>query len=319
MVRGRKKDMSIPVSRTIALQRDYRERKAKYVAHLEDKCKSLEEQNARLIEEVKELRRLSSSKEQNNPGSGLECGLEEVTKNEAFGNVIKTLSAAMSSIQNFQHLAEGQDSPHSSSSTPPTSVTSSSSLSSDISSPSSYSAFRMQSSARCLTNIAGRTSFSPAVDSYASDHPSATPSPSPSFGDAPGSQINYQRTGNASDNSYSASHYWDETSSARCLSYFGSDKPNVRQTTNSELLPPQGSALTLQGAAKALSDLSSNVLMNHSAFRSSSSVYPTTLPSVSGYADNIVSAGQPSHMRSSVYGGGYGMPIRGESYMPASG
>lgn len=82
MVRGRKKDMTIPVSRTIALQRDYRERKAKYVSDLEDKCKSLEEQNARLNEEITELREMLSEREQHNPGPDLElleCGIE-VTK-----------------------------------------------------------------------------------------------------------------------------------------------------------------------------------------------------------------------------------------------
>ncbi|KAJ3754704.1 hypothetical protein EV360DRAFT_15089, partial [Lentinula raphanica] len=93
MVRGRKKDMTIPVSRTIALQRDYRERKARYVADLEDKCRSLEDQNAQLIQEVKELRRMLDQREH--------------IPDEALGDIMKTLSAAMSSIQNFQHLAEG--------------------------------------------------------------------------------------------------------------------------------------------------------------------------------------------------------------------
>ncbi|KAJ3983977.1 hypothetical protein F5890DRAFT_1374266, partial [Lentinula detonsa] len=105
MVRGRKKDMTIPVSRTIALQRDYRERKAKYVTDLEDKCKLLEEQNVRLIEEVKELRRIMGQRE-HIPESSMD--LLNCRTEEAFGDIMKTLSAAMTSIENFQHLAEGQ-------------------------------------------------------------------------------------------------------------------------------------------------------------------------------------------------------------------
>ncbi|KAJ3810354.1 hypothetical protein EV368DRAFT_80682 [Lentinula lateritia] len=317
MVRGRKKDMTIPVSRTIALQRDYRERKAKYVSDLEDKCKSLEEQNARLNEEISELRELLSKREQRTPGPNLElleCGIE-VSKKEAFGDVIKTLSAAMNSIQNFTHLAEGQRNSNSSSSTPAASVASSSSLSSRASSSSDpYSAYQMQASTRCPSSVVESPTFSSSVVGYASNHRNVTPSPSPSFADTPISQSNYQNTGN----SYSASDYWNENS-GRFMGYLDSDKPHVRPSQHSELTPHQGrstSNLALEDAAQALSNLSSDVLSIQTPFRRSSSGYTTSMESdnFSGYADHMP-AGQSSNLRSTVYESRYGngMAIRNSS------
>jgi len=52
MTRGRRKDLSIPPSRALLQQRDYRARKARYVADLEDRVRRVEEENARLKEEV---------------------------------------------------------------------------------------------------------------------------------------------------------------------------------------------------------------------------------------------------------------------------
>ncbi|KAF8829819.1 hypothetical protein F5879DRAFT_357032 [Lentinula edodes] len=315
MVRGRKKDMTIPVSRTIALQRDYRERKAKYVSDLEDKCKSLEEQNARLNQEITELREMLSEREQRNPGPDLElleCGIE-VTKKEAFGDVIKTLSAAMNSIQNFTHLAKGQRNSHTSSSTPAASVASSSSLSSGASSSSDpFSAYQMPAPTRCPSSVVESPSFSSSVVGYASNHRNATPSPSPSFADTTVSQSNYQNTGN----SYSASDYWNESSS-RSMGYFDSDKPHVRLSHHSELTPHQGrstSNLAIEDAAQALSNSSSDVLSSQTPFRRSSSGYTTPMggDNFSGYADNMP-AGQSSHLRSTVYESRYGMAIRNSS------
>ncbi|KAJ3735534.1 hypothetical protein DFJ43DRAFT_1058134 [Lentinula guzmanii] len=327
MVRGRKKDMTIPVSRTIALQRDYRERKAKYVTDLEDKCKLLEEQNVRLIEEVKELRRIMGQRELV-PESGMDllnCRTE--VKKEAFGDIMKTLSAAMTSIENFQHLAEGQSHLplfNSSSSTPPDSVTSPSSLSSGVSSSSpSYSAYRVQP-LNCPRSVNGTSSFSPSVDGYASNHPNATPSPSPSFSDTPGSQSNYQQTGSASDTPFTASNYWNQTSSPS-INYFASAKQHLRHT-QPELVPQDrmNSDLALEDAAKALSNLSSNVLSSHPPFQRTSAMYttPVSNDSFGGYAHNMVPAGQSSRMRSNVYGCDYRMPARnssGEPYLPTSG
>lgn len=56
MTRGRKKDLTIPPTRSLVQQRDYRARKAQYVAALEDRCKRAEDENAELRKEIAELR-----------------------------------------------------------------------------------------------------------------------------------------------------------------------------------------------------------------------------------------------------------------------
>ena len=56
MTRGRKKDLTIPASRTLTQQRDYRARKAQYVSNLEARCRSAEEENTRLKKELDQAR-----------------------------------------------------------------------------------------------------------------------------------------------------------------------------------------------------------------------------------------------------------------------
>ena len=56
MTRGRKKDLTIPPSRTLVQQRDYRARKAHYVASLEERCRNAEEENIQLRTELAEAR-----------------------------------------------------------------------------------------------------------------------------------------------------------------------------------------------------------------------------------------------------------------------
>jgi hypothetical protein len=56
MTRGRKKDLSIPPSRALVHQRDYRARKAQYVNDLEERCKRAEEENERLKKELESAR-----------------------------------------------------------------------------------------------------------------------------------------------------------------------------------------------------------------------------------------------------------------------
>lgn len=56
MTRGRKKDMTIPPTRALTQQRDYRARRAQYVSDLEDKCHALEAENTCLRQEVAALR-----------------------------------------------------------------------------------------------------------------------------------------------------------------------------------------------------------------------------------------------------------------------
>jgi len=56
MPRGRKKDLTIPPTRSLVQQRDYRARRALYVANLEERCRRAEEENTRLREELNEVR-----------------------------------------------------------------------------------------------------------------------------------------------------------------------------------------------------------------------------------------------------------------------
>ena len=56
MTRGRKKDLTIPPSRSLVQQRDYRARKASYIASLEERCRKVEEENAHLREELRCMR-----------------------------------------------------------------------------------------------------------------------------------------------------------------------------------------------------------------------------------------------------------------------
>lgn len=61
MTRGRKKDITIPPTRALALQRDYRARKTQYVVDLETRCKAAEEENVRLRQELAFLRQQGRS------------------------------------------------------------------------------------------------------------------------------------------------------------------------------------------------------------------------------------------------------------------
>lgn len=56
MTRGRKKDLTIPPSRALVQQRDYRARKAQYVSELEDRCRRAEDENERLRRDLAEAR-----------------------------------------------------------------------------------------------------------------------------------------------------------------------------------------------------------------------------------------------------------------------
>ncbi|KAG5652480.1 hypothetical protein H0H81_004888 [Sphagnurus paluster] len=48
MTRGRKKDLTIPPTRALVQQRDYRARRAQYVTDLEERLKKVEEENVQL-------------------------------------------------------------------------------------------------------------------------------------------------------------------------------------------------------------------------------------------------------------------------------
>jgi hypothetical protein len=52
MTRGRKKDLTIPPTRALVQQRDYRARRAQYVNDLEERCRKVEEENAQLRKDL---------------------------------------------------------------------------------------------------------------------------------------------------------------------------------------------------------------------------------------------------------------------------
>lgn len=56
MVRGRKKDLTVPPTRQLTQQRDYRARKAQYLSELEQRCFKAEEENVRLRRELELVR-----------------------------------------------------------------------------------------------------------------------------------------------------------------------------------------------------------------------------------------------------------------------
>ncbi|KAJ6550281.1 hypothetical protein B0H19DRAFT_187804 [Mycena capillaripes] len=92
MTRGRKKDVNIPPTRTLTLQRDYRARKTQYVADLEARCKAAEEENARLRQELAFLRQQGRSPAALSPAA-------------ASALLRDNLSAAASSLSHFIQVA----------------------------------------------------------------------------------------------------------------------------------------------------------------------------------------------------------------------
>jgi len=56
MTRGRRKDTTLPPSRALMIQRAYRDRRAKYLAELEERCRKAERENERLRKELELVR-----------------------------------------------------------------------------------------------------------------------------------------------------------------------------------------------------------------------------------------------------------------------
>jgi len=56
MTRGRKKDLTIPPTRALVQQRDYRARKASYIADLEERVRVAEAENAQLRKDLEAAR-----------------------------------------------------------------------------------------------------------------------------------------------------------------------------------------------------------------------------------------------------------------------
>ncbi|KAE9403773.1 hypothetical protein BT96DRAFT_473831 [Gymnopus androsaceus JB14] len=99
MTRGRKKDLTIPPSRALAQQRDYRARKAQYLAQLEAHCRRVEQENVLLRQEIESLR------------AGLPVAASQSLNPQlvsASSDLMRDLSAASSSLERFQMLAYSQ-------------------------------------------------------------------------------------------------------------------------------------------------------------------------------------------------------------------
>jgi hypothetical protein len=56
MARGRHRDLSIPATRSLVQQREYRARKAQYVAELEQRCFKAEAENEKLKKELDQIK-----------------------------------------------------------------------------------------------------------------------------------------------------------------------------------------------------------------------------------------------------------------------
>ncbi|KAH9948523.1 hypothetical protein B0H21DRAFT_227184 [Amylocystis lapponica] len=103
MTRGRRKDLTIPPSRALLQQRDYRARKARYVADLEDRCQHAEEENVRLREEVDVLRARLSAPNRDGPSGHRPSPSPEVAT--ASTELMQHLTVAAASLARFQQLA----------------------------------------------------------------------------------------------------------------------------------------------------------------------------------------------------------------------
>ncbi|TFK44522.1 hypothetical protein BDQ12DRAFT_673141 [Crucibulum laeve] len=95
MTRGRKKDLSIPPTRALVQQRDYRARKAHYVTELEERCRQAEEDNVRLRQELADAR----------AGLAVPAVLFSPQTAEASSELMRNLALASSSLARFQQLA----------------------------------------------------------------------------------------------------------------------------------------------------------------------------------------------------------------------
>ncbi|KAK0241251.1 hypothetical protein EDD85DRAFT_948337 [Armillaria nabsnona] len=93
MTRGRKKDLTIPPTRALTQQRDYRARRAQYVNDLEEKCRALEMENSDLRQEVRSLRVKLPSATVHNPQMV-----------QASAQLMQDLSTVSQTLARFQHV-----------------------------------------------------------------------------------------------------------------------------------------------------------------------------------------------------------------------
>ncbi|KAF7783051.1 hypothetical protein Agabi119p4_2427 [Agaricus bisporus var. burnettii] len=94
MTRGRKKDMSITPTRALVQQRDYRARKANYIAELEDRVRKAEAENAQLRKDLEATRAALS----------IPADLSNSQVVEASRNLMQHLSLVTGSLNRFQQI-----------------------------------------------------------------------------------------------------------------------------------------------------------------------------------------------------------------------
>ena len=111
MTRGRKKDLTIPPSRTLTQQRDYRARKAHYVADLEERCRKAEEENVRLRKELADVRAQATNPALLLPQTVSNASSAEVVMQanpfhqaDAAAELMQNLALAQDSIAKFQQI-----------------------------------------------------------------------------------------------------------------------------------------------------------------------------------------------------------------------
>ncbi|KAI9463604.1 hypothetical protein BJY52DRAFT_923775 [Lactarius psammicola] len=93
MTRGRRKDTTLPLSRGLIIQRAYRDRKAKYIADLEDRCRKAEEENVQLKEELALARSQS-------PNASINIELAQ-----ACSDLMRSLQRTQTALSLFQQRA----------------------------------------------------------------------------------------------------------------------------------------------------------------------------------------------------------------------
>ncbi|KAG6866637.1 hypothetical protein C0991_000747 [Blastosporella zonata] len=112
MTRGRKKDLTIPPTRALVQQRDYRARRAQYVSDLEERVRKAEEENAKLRHELAAARTGHAVVEPLSLDSQTVCSLvrfpaDKLTTLQAHASseLLHSLSIASASLARFQQLA----------------------------------------------------------------------------------------------------------------------------------------------------------------------------------------------------------------------
>jgi len=102
MTRGRRKDTTLPPSRALIIQRAYRDRKAKHLADLEERCRKAEEENDRLRKELALARSESA------------VGSTNIELARACSDLMQNLERTQRVLSLFQQRAPGARPPESS-------------------------------------------------------------------------------------------------------------------------------------------------------------------------------------------------------------